>query len=879
MLPQQNRLAFVHDACAGDDALLREVLTRLDVEPEGRQWWDRSFNAAANAPEDLPGPLIGTLIGRYRVLDVIGAGGMGVVVLAERADRSFSQRVAIKLLKSGVVSAELQSRLKMERQILATLDHPNIAKLLDGGATADGTPYIVMEYIDGQPIDAYCNARKFTVRQRLELFLTVCSSVHYAHQNLIVHRDLKPSNILVTQDGAPKLLDFGIAKLLDVRQFQHTIAVTQADVRLMTPLHASPEQLRGDPISTASDTYVLGVLLYELLTLRKPLAAQGASLGELERLIREETPRPLVYGLDHHAHLSEGDLAMLCDSLSATPAKLRRELTGDLDNIVQMALRKEPERRYASVEQFAEDIRRYLAGKPITARRDTWSYRARKFIGRYPYAVGGSVATVLALLAFTALTMEQNRRITHERIRAEQISGFLVELFEQADPGRSRGNEITVREVLDVGSRRMQSGLQTQPDVRASLLATMGSVYGSLGFYDEAVKLLEDSLQQRRALFGDGHLETADSMQMLGRVLTIKGDAQRAEHFLEEALAINRRLAKDDKVRIGSALNDLANLRRVQERFEESDAIYREALGILEGTKGRGDVLLVESLTDRGRLLAYLGRQDEAIASFGRAIDLSVNTLGTDHPETAHVIQNLADSLARQGRLTEADPLFRRSLELYGKLFGEEHPFTLMAMGNYGRFLQQSGQLDQSEAILREALRLNIKVRGQDHQIVGYTHTLLGVTLLERGDCQASMQEQQAALQIFRKSLPEEHLFIGSARFGLGRALSECGQPQEGEAEIRACLRTFEATAGIDASSIITIEGGLGRSLARQGRYAEAEPLLQRAYIDALQTRDEDDSITRRTRTWIEDLYASWGKPGEGAKFVQSQRERSRPRP
>lgn len=867
-LPEQERPTFVREACTGNAEQLRAVVAELDPQPDARKWWDLSFDTPEAGADVAASALVGTTIGSYRIVEVLGSGGMGTVVLAERADHAFDQRVAIKLLKTGLVSAAMQSRLKLERQILASLNHPHIAKLFDGGTTTNGTPYIVMEYIDGQPIDTFCDERRLTIRQRLELFVTVCSAVQYAHQNLIVHRDLKPSNILVATDGAPKLLDFGIAKFLDTRYLQHTIAMTQADVRLMTPDHASPEQLRGDLVATASDIYVLGVLLYELLTGRKPIATTSNLLSDLERAICELPPLPLSYGLTGgHVRLESSFLEALCAERSTSPLKLRRELSGDLNSIVLTALRKEPERRYSSVEQFAADINRYLTDKPVLARRDTWSYRARKFVGRYRYGVAASSVALVALVAFTLFTIEQNRRIDRERVRAEQIAGFLIELFQQADPSSSRGNEITVREILDIGARRMQSGLDAQPDTRASLLATMGSVYGSLGLYPDAIRLLEDSLRQRLTLFGSESLETADSMQQLGRALTSSGDYRRAEKLLEDSLHLQMKHAGENTLRIATALHDLSNLRQLQERFVEADQGYRRVLAMLDETEQAHGALLVEALTSRGRLQAYLGQQDDAIASLQHASELSKRVLGNNHPDTAHVIQNLADSLARQGRLVEAAPLFRQSLSLYRTLLGNEHPYTMMALANYGRFLQQSGQLDESEAILRETLDLNTKVRGPEHVFVGYSHMLLGLTLLEHSQCQQAIAEQEAALSIFRRSLPDEHLYVGSARLGLGRAFAECGRAKEAEVEVRTALNTFKSASGVETSMIGIIEGCLGRTLAKQGRYSSAEPLLKQGYVVALESRGEKDTTTKRMRGWIEDLYSEWGKSAAGKEF------------
>ena len=374
-----------------------------------------------------------------------------------------------------------------------------------------------------------------SVEQRLRLFQVVCSAVHRAHQNLIVHRDLKPSNILVARDGTPKLLDFGIAKMLDDRQMMHTMAVTQLDYRVLTPDHASPEQIRGDHITTASDTYVLGVVLYELLCGCKPFTLQGNRLGDLERAICEETPPPPSMVVQ-----AREDSAGIARQRGTSPARLRRELAGDLDNIVLMAMRKEAERRYSSVEQFAADMQRHLDGMPVLARADAWSYRAGKFLARHSLAVGLAAAFLAVLVGFSITTYVQSQRIAQERDvaqaeraraqtaqrRAEAVKDFLIDSFRLADPSHARGKEITAREILDTGRPRIGKELRTQPDLQATLLDTIGSVYLSLDLPGDAQPLIEQGLAVRRKLFGERHLDVASSLYSLNRVLREEGRSE-----------------------------------------------------------------------------------------------------------------------------------------------------------------------------------------------------------------------------------------------------------------------------------------------------------------------------------------------------------------
>src|SRR3984885_9291410 len=533
----------------------------------------------------------GDRIGPYRILRTLGVGGMGEVYLAERADAEFEQQVAIKVVHGSLRG--VQSRLKVERQILAQLDHPNIAHLLDGGSLPDGTAYIVMEYVDGVPIDVFCDSNRLDINARLRLFQTVCAAVHYAHQNLIVHRDLKPSNILVTAAGVPKLLDFGIAKLLDDRQSSlHTVAVTHADLRVMTPDHASPEQVRGQPITTSSDVYVLGVLLYKLLCGASPFVIPSMRLSEIERAICEKDPLPPSQTVGDDSAESNS----MAEARGTTAKRLKRSLVGDLDNIVLMAMRKEPERRYGSAEQLASDIQRYLDGKPVIARRDTVSYRTSKFVKRHWLPVSAAAAATFVVIAFSISTYVQSVRIAaerdrveqqrevaeHERARAEEVSSFLVNLFKLSDPGENRGNQVTAREILDSGAKRLQAGLQDQPATKAALLSAVGSVYDSLGQFQDALPLLDESLQLQAQ---SQDRSRVDTLLELGRARIGAGDLPGAEAPLQEALHTAQRDSGASSVQTGHSLWSLGMLRFEQGRNAEAKDLYIRSLHILDDSR------------------------------------------------------------------------------------------------------------------------------------------------------------------------------------------------------------------------------------------------------------------------------------------------------
>jgi len=701
------------------------------------------------------------------VLRTLGEGGMGEVYLAERADAEFEQKVAIKVVHGGAVGRAVQSRLKVERQILAQLDHPNIAHLLDGGTLPDETSYIVMEYVDGVPIDGYCDAHRLDVAARLKLFQTVCAAVHYAHQNLIVHRDLKPSNILVTSQGVPKLLDFGIAKLLDDRQARHhTLAATHADIRIMTPEHASPEQVRGQSVTTASDVYVLGVLLYKLLAGIGPFVISSMRLTDIERAICEKDP-PLPS--DAVSGDESASARGIAEARNSTPGRLRRTLEGDLDNIVCMAMRKEPERRYGSAQQLAGDIQRYLDGKPVLARSDTLSYRSAKFIRRHwlPVAAGASVFALI--LAFAVITYVQSLRIAaerdrvaeqrevaeRERTRAEEVSNFLVNLFKLSDPEVNRGNQVTARELLDSSTKRLREALNGQPQTKAALLATVGAVYDSLGQYQVAVPLLNESLSLQKDSKDKGRV---DALLELGRALYLLGDLNGAEAPLQEALRLAQTELGAGSREAGRALWSLGLLRNQQDRFGAAEDLYKRSLDILEA--GQAPATDVSQVLD-DLATVYEREQRWALAkqTYERSLSIDRTILGDDHPRVASHLHNLAIVAQNMGELKRAESLYRDAIASEERAFGNQHPETAAARGNYGLLLEREGRLTEAEPMLRGALDVALQVWGADNFNVGYARVSLAMALQDEGALAEAEEQFRQALAVYGKALPANHQY------------------------------------------------------------------------------------------------------------------------
>lgn len=802
---------------------------------------------------------MGDRIGPYRVLRTLGAGGMGEVYLAERADAQYEHQVAIKVVHGGALAVGMHSRLKLERQILAQLDHPNIAHLLDGGALPDGSAYIVMEYIDGIAIDAYCDTNHLDTTARLRLFQTVCAAVHYAHQNLVVHRDLKPSNILVTAAGIPKLLDFGIAKLLDDRQAaRHTLAVTQADIRVMTPDHASPEQVRGQAITTSSDVYVLGVLLYKLLCGSSPFFISSVRLSEIERAICEKDPPPpseLVRTND------SAESRSLAEARGTSPNKLRRILSGDLDNIVLMAMRKEPERRYASAQQMASDVQRHLDGMPVIARGDTVSYRTAKFVRRHWLPVTAGISAAILILAFATTTYVQSLRISaerdrvtqqreraeHERARAEEVSSFLVNLFKLSDPGENRGNQVTARELLDSGAQRLHAGLQDQPATKAALLSTVGMVYDSLGQYQDALPLLSESLQLQAQAHDSSHIDT---LLELGRAYIGAGDLPAAEAPLQQALHLAQSDAGAMSAETGHALYALGMLRYQQGKNNEAKELYIRSLNILESSKApQTDVSPV--LNDLATVYISDHQWTPAKQAYEQALEIDRRMLGDDHPKVAFRLQNLAIVAQNMGDFKQAEGLYRDALQRELRAYGDRHPEVAVTKGNYGLLLQREGRLTEAEPLLRSALEIKLSLYGPNHFMVGYSRVSLAILLHDRGDLAGSENEFRQALAIYDSSLPDNHQYRAALLMHFARLLVDRNKATEALTKSEESIKIWTATSPATSSQTALAHAIHAYALEHLGKSKVAAEELDAAVPVLVKARGPDDAMVRRAQNWL----------------------------
>ncbi|HSU82387.1 MAG TPA: serine/threonine-protein kinase, partial [Thermoanaerobaculia bacterium] len=693
-LPPDRRPAWLDEACAGRPELRQAIERLLAADARRDSFLDQQPGAiltSALAEE-------GECLGPYRLLRPLGQGGMGTVYLAVRDDAPDERQVAVKILHSGLENTALRHRFLAERQILARLDHPGIARLYTVGGTADGRPYLVMERIEGEPVDAYCDRHRLSVDQRLALFRKICAAVEHAHRHLLVHRDLKPANILVTPEGEPKLLDFGIAKQLAPAAES---ARTRTGLRVMTPSYASPEQVKGEAITTASDVYSLGVLLCELLCGRGPYPVpEGAPLYEIERAILEKEPERPSEALFRAGGPPPETLAAL---RGTRPATLRRRLAGDLDTIVLKALRKDPAQRYESVSRLSSDLERHLRSLPISARPDTWGYRTRKLLRRHRAAAATAAAVLLLTAGLVVSLLVQSRRIARERDKARHTLSFLVDTFKQADPRHLRGERLTAREVLDQGADRVSRELAGQPEVQSAVMDAIGEVNLGLGRDDQAAPMLEGALALRRRTLAPSSLEVALSLRHLASLRVAQSDFAAGETLLRQALAIERRRL-GDSVEVASTLNQLGQTLTQKGDFRSAEPLHHQALAIARQAEGPRGPTVAEALLDLARCRDQSGDYPGAEMFYQQGLALEKQLLGERNPAFAKSQAAYGSVLMNQGKFKPAEAVFRRSLAIQRQALGEDHPEVAQLLNNLAESRHGQGDLQGAETLYRQAL-------------------------------------------------------------------------------------------------------------------------------------------------------------------------------
>ena len=827
-----DRTAFLDSACTGDAdlrAAVDELLRAYDssgafLNGSAVEFAASLLDAAELRSASLP---LGDRIGPFRIVREIGHGGMGTVYLAERCDGHFEQRVALKLIRHAA-SGALVMRFLEERRILALLQHPRIAHLVDGGVSPAGEPWFAMEYVEGVPIDRYCDANAASIDERLSLFDAVCDAVQHAHTHLIVHRDLKPSNILVTADGRIKLLDFGIAKMLDPI-VQETEDGGEAEpptrLRAMTPEYAAPEQILGQPVSTATDVYALGILLYVLLTGQRPYDVRHRSPAEVERIVCEiDPPRPSAVVSDAAATTEHRELS--ARQRRTSPDRLCRALRGDLDTIVMQALRKEPARRYASAAALREDVRRFRERRPVLARGDGTAYRLRKFSRRHATGLAVSIAAVGFLAAAGIRERVLRARAEAGTRKAEQTTDFMIGLFKASENARSFSDTLTAGGLLTRGVTQANA-MSAQPELQAQMFDVIGQLMTGIGELDKARPLLERALAMRRKLYGEDHPDVATTLDNLADVAYDQGDLKTAVTLRSEELAIRRKLFGNSDVKTADALFDLASDLHAAGNPRAGDSLFTEWVARVAGAPREVTPTRARQLNGLANIAEYQRHYDDAERWLREALSINRELYGDRSDRVASNLAEMADLLNREARRADADTLMQRAIEILRADYPDGHPQLARDLRNWAVILEDLLRFGDAEVRLRESLAMVERFQGATSLEAISTKLELSYTLTALGRYDEAVTLSREGLEAYRRKYDDKSPLVNRARFLLGDALRG------------------------------------------QGRFAQAEPLLLTSY-SAL----SGGSALGLSRAWSRNalqalvrLYDAEGKPQEAAKY------------
>ena len=814
--PAAGRLAYVDERCGDDDTLrqrVAELVAAADASPGEleeriggiRDRLLQSVLGDGEAERDAGEDLCGQRIDAWRLGKRLARGGLATVYLAHRADGTYEQRAAFKILRRGLDTDDLVARFRAERQILSSLEHPAIAQILDGGALEDGRPYLVLEYVDGVPITEYCRAHGVSVRGRIRLLLDVLGALHHAHRNLVVHRDVKPSNILVSAEGHVSLLDFGIAKLLDPASMPGASTLTRTGMSLLTPGYCSPEQHAGEPVTTASDVYQAGAVLHELLTGRRP---RGVADGGHD--IARSMP-------------SEG--------LKGSPDL--QEVRGDLDAIVGKAMHADPSQRYAAASEMAADLKRYLDGRPIIARPDTLRYRFVKFSKRRPWALPVAAVAVCAVVGYLVTLTVYTEQLRIEQRRAAAAQAFMVNLLQSPDPFRpadpERGSDITVVEALDLGVERLKTDLQNDPKLRASLLSSIAGVYASLDQHDEAIALRAEALPLERRIFGEPSEQVLQSLAMLAEQYRTTGNYERAAGYYEQQLEMARAMYPADHPAFGAALARMARMKSALGDYGEGRRLYELGIEKLRKAPREYPDQLINALVALGNYQRTPGERDAAMATLSAALDLANEVYGPDSLSAALVHAQIATSLSVFEEYERSETEFRKAIAIYDERLGREHGATLSTLNNLGVMYMNTGQYDQAEETMREVVRQYEQKYGTEHRVVAASYQNLATVFSRQRRYAEAIPLHRKAFEIYA-AVADEHLAVHAFPL-LSLAFAELGLGEFAAAEAtarRALGMLDEAAAG--AYPVGAAKCFVALAMEGQGRRDEARQMLDAAH-------------------------------------------------
>jgi eukaryotic-like serine/threonine-protein kinase len=851
--PAAERAAFVEAAAGTDSVLAAEVTALLEEDARTFQLLDRSTPLVAAALLGGGAPAPGASLGPYRLGRLLGEGGMGVVFLAERAD--LGSRAAIKVLRDASLSPLRRERFLSEQRLLAGLVHPSIARLYDAATLPDGTPFFVMEYVDGTTLTAHCRERALSIPERLRLFRSACEAVQHAHRHAIIHRDLKPSNILVTADGVVKLLDFGIARQLE--SLGGAVDQTRTAVRLMTPSYAAPEQVRGEAIGTYTDIYALGVILYELLADRLPFDLSSHTPGQAEMLISEQDPiRPSVAAARDHG------------AVRATRRPPGRGAWADLDVLCLTAMHKEPLRRYRTVDALIRDVDHFLAGEPLDARPDGWSYLAGKFLRRHRGAVSGVAAALFAILLlsgfYTVRLVDARDSAVAEAQRSARIQRFMQGLFEGGDDAAGPADTLRVLSLLDRGVREAGS-LDAEPALRAELFQTLGGLYRTLGRFDAADSLLARALDERVALFGEPHPDVARSLVALGELRVAQARHDEAEQLIRRALYIAERTLPPGHPELAGAATALGHV--LQERGDYPGAIAQLEAAVAMRRGQALDAPYAGGLAQLANAHFYAGDYAASDSLNRQLLEINRALYGERHPSVADNLINLGAVRFQQGSYEEAERLYRPAVEIMASFYGSEHPRYAAAAVMLGRALVAEERPEEAAVLLHGALDIHERVYGARHPRVASVLNELGTIARQLNDQSGAAAHYARMLDIYTHVHGDDHFLVGIALSNLGSTYFSRREYDDAERLLRRAVATFDAALGDTHVNTGIGQIKLGQVLSRMRRHEDAEAMLLRGHATVALTATPGSAWLQLAAGELAELYDAMGRPAAAAQW------------
>jgi serine/threonine protein kinase/Flp pilus assembly protein TadD len=862
-LPEPERQTFLKAACGDDRGLIAEVLALVEEDARGTSLLDRDLAHVAHQVLDQAVPLALPFkeFGPYRIKEALGEGGMGVVYLAERTD--LGSLVAIKILRDAWLSPARRERFASEQRTLAQLNHPSIARLYDADTLDDGTPWFVMEYVEGVPLTAYCDRRACSIEERLQLFRAVCEAVQYAHQHAVIHRDLKPSNILVKPDGTVRLLDFGIAKQLESLETPAGQAgkdQTMTGLRLMTPAYAAPEQIRGDGVGINTDVYSLGVILYELLAGQLPFDLSRLTPGEAEIVIVGRDPeKPSAVA----KRMTEGSSTTLRAPTASKTA------WADLDVLCLTAMHKDTQRRYQSVEALIRDIDHYLKGEPLEARPDTFRYRLGKFVRRNRRAVSAAALVftiIVGLVVFFTVRLAKARNVAlEEAARTQRIQSFMMNLFQGGDESVGPADSMRVVTLLERGVQEAQS-LNRDPKVQAELYHTLGTIYEQLGQLDRADSLLQSALERRQSLFGQDSAEVAESLVTLGQLRSDQARYDEAEPLVRQALDMSKRHLPGAHPGVGKATYALGQVLVNRGAYDQAIKVLDEAVRIQSAPGGIPADLAV-SLGELANAHFYAGHLDICESLNQRALAMDRQLYGERHPNVAEDLINLGAVESERGHQPETERYYRQALVIIQDFFGKDHPETADVMTLLARALNAQGRSNEAADVLRGALGVLERVYGNVHPRVASAVGEMGKVALQQGKLDEAEADFRRQADIYRSVYKGKHFYIGSALANLGGVYMERKQYARAEQSFRDALQMYAQTLPADHLNVAIARIKLGRSLIPQHRYADAEVESLAGYGILMKKTNPPANWLQNARQDLVEEYSALHQPEQAAKF------------